>query len=52
MPGAKVDVRYDTVLNGVVVQSNAPDALEILSNMPGVKYVVQDSIVRARTIES
>ena len=52
LPGAKVDVRYDTVLNGVVVQSNAPDAREILSNMPGVKYVVQDSIVRARTIES
>lgn len=47
LPGAKIDVRYDTVLNGVVVQSNAPDAREILSNMPGVKYVVQDSIVRA-----
>ena len=47
LPGAKINVRYDTVLNGVVVQSNAPDAREILSNMPGVKYVVRDSIVRA-----
>ena len=47
LPGAKINLRYDTVLNGVVVQSNAPDAQDILSNMPGVKYVVRDSIVRA-----
>lgn len=47
LPDAKVNLRYDTVLNGVVVQSNAPDAQDILSNMPGVKYVVRDSMVRA-----
>lgn len=47
LPGAKINLRYDTVLNGVVVQSNAPDARDILSNMPDVKYVVRDSIVRA-----
>ena len=47
LPGAKIGARYDTVLNGLVVQSNAPDAREILSNMPGVNYVVRDSIVRA-----
>lgn len=47
LPGAKTNLRYDTVLNGVVVQSNVPDAQDILSSMPGVKYVVRDSIVRA-----
>ena len=47
LPDAKIDLRYDMVLNGVVVRSSAPEAHEILSRMPGVKYVVRDSIVRA-----
>ena len=44
LPGAKIDMRYDMVLNGVVVRSSAPEAHEILSRMPGVKYVVRDSL--------
>lgn len=47
LPDAKIDLRYDMVLNGLVVRSGIPTAREILSNMPGVKYVVRDSIVRA-----
>ena len=47
LPDAKIDLRYDMVLNGLVVRSGTPSAREILSNMPGVKYVVRDSIVRA-----
>ena len=35
------------VLDGLVVRSGIPTAREILSNMPGVKYVVRDSIVHA-----
>lgn len=46
LPNAKIDLRYDMVLNGLVVRSSAPTAREILTNMPGVKYVVRDSIVR------
>ncbi len=47
LPDAKIDLRYDMVLNGLVVRSSAPAAREILSRIPGVKYVVRDSIVRA-----
>ena len=47
LPEAKIGRRYDMVLNGLVVQSSAPAAREILNNMPGVKYVARDSIVRA-----
>lgn len=51
LPDAKIDLRYDMVLNGLVVRSNAPTAREILRNMPGVKYVVRDSIVRAQKLQ-
>ena len=47
LPDAKIDLRYDMVLNGLVIRSGVPSAREILSNMPGVKYVVRNSIVRA-----
>lgn len=47
IPAAKIGRKYDNVLNGVVVASNAPDARAILENLEGVKYVVEDKILRA-----
>lgn len=44
---AQVRLRYDMVLNGIVIHSDASNAREILRNVPGVKYVVEDSAVRA-----
>ena len=35
------------IVNGVVISSNDPKAPDILRATPGVKYVVEDSIVTA-----
>ena len=43
---AKISHRYRTVLNGVVVKSEEPNARARLESIPGVKYVVPDEIVR------
>lgn len=47
LPGASIAKRYNTIVNGVVVSSNNPKAFDILRATPGVKYVVEDSIVTA-----
>jgi hypothetical protein len=42
---AKISHRYRTVLNGVAVKSEEPNARARLESIPGVKYVVPDEIV-------
>lgn len=47
LPGASISKRYNMIVNGVVISSNDPKAPDILRVTPGVKYVVEDSIVTA-----
>jgi minor extracellular serine protease Vpr len=46
-PSARVSKRYENVINGIVVSSDIPGALATLEQLPGVKYVVRDELVRA-----
>ena len=47
IPDASISKRYNMIVNAVVVSTNDPKASDILRAKPGVKYVVEDSIVKA-----
>ena len=47
LPDASIAKRYNMIVNAVVISSNNPKAPDILRATPGVKYVVEDSIVTA-----